>query len=220
MRTVVKAAVLCAVMRQPNERPLDTVHPGCRFFDVTGAAAQWAGREVALPCSGYTAVCYTRKLAVLMDALLATPSEFFYYVEADHTLCARPTVVGQLARRYLGPNGTELVTTGIGASGWLFTRRWAAAFAAAARGCTKWCACPDCIAAMLPLPRATTRVVLTQHSVASRHGLSRNDKHLPRCYQKRVESGMLGFDLFDHEACALQDVSPCATGGQQILEGW
>lgn len=73
---------------------------------------------------------------------------------------------------------------------------------------------------MLPLPRATTRVVLTQHSVASRQGLSRNDKHLPRCYQKRVESGMRGFDLFDHTACALQDVSPCAAGGQQVLEGW
>lgn len=209
------ATVLCVVMREPRVRLLDTVHPGCRFFDVTGATAQWAGRTVQLPCSKYSPTCYTKKLSVLFSEMLAEPHDAFYYVEADHTKCASRKMISQFAQTYLGDQA-ELITTGIGASGWLFTRRWANAFIEAATKCNEWCYCPDCIAALLPLPRSTTRVVLTQHSVVSRQGLNQNTNHLPRCFEQRVESGMNKFDFFDHKKCKTKDISPCFGAGNLL----
>ena len=133
----------------------------------------------------------------------------FYYIESDHTLCVQHEFIGALAAWYMAVPVPDLITTGIGASGWLFTRKWAEAYLRELTGCSRWCSCPDCIAALMELPRATTRVVLTQHSIGSRSGLSKNNKHLPRCHQKRVEYGLNRFDFFDHVACRHRDVSPC-----------
>ena len=212
---------LCAVMREPGVRPLNTVHPGCHFFDVANDVAEWRGDTVKLPCSDYSHECYTKKLAVLVRELLLTEYDFFYYVESDHTLCVPHEFIGALAARYMAVprEAPELITTGIGASGWLFTRRWAEAYLTELTGCSKWCYCPDCIAALMELPRATTRVVLTQHSVGSRAGLSTNDKLLPRCHQKRVKYGLNRFDFFDHAACRYRDISPCPQREWGLLSG-
>lgn len=220
----VAVAVLCAVMREPSSRALDVTHPGCHFFDVTGSVATWAGKTVPLPCNKYDHTCYTKKLVVLMNELLATSHEVFYYVESDNALCAPLSVLSDLAGRYMlrHPNSPGLITTGVGASGWLFDRAWAKAWVASATSCTEWCYCPDCIAAFLRSPpRATTRVVLNQHvTVAdSRSGLSRNNNPLPRCYQVRSQSGINKFDFFDTKACTHHDISPCQTQNWGIFAG-
>lgn len=204
--------VLCAVMREPGRRPLDTFQPGCSFFDVTDNVAEWRGSTIALPCTEYSHVCYTKKLTLLFKELLKTEYDYFYYVESDNTLCVGLEFIESLAARYMTvKDGPELITTGIGASGWLFTRKWAEVFLEDLNKCSRHCLCPDCIAAMMNLPRATTRVILTQHSVYSREGLHKNSGHLPRCHEKRVASGLNGFDFFDHIKCHHKDISPCST---------
>lgn len=216
MPSVVAASVLCVVMREPRVRPLDTTHPGCWFFDVYKTQAQWRGRTVDLPCGEYTGECYRKKLVVLFSEMLKEPTDSFYYVEADHTKCASFKLINKLATAYLS-QPAELITTSTGASGWLFTRRWATTYLASLQSCTRWCYCVDCIAALVALPRATTRVLLTQHSVGSKRGLNTNDKHLPRCYERRVESGMNGFDFFDHARCGGNDISPCSSNFDLFL---
>jgi len=202
--------VLCAVMREPEIRPLDTLHPGCFFFDVTNNKAEWRGSTIELPCKEYSHECYTQKLATLIKELLKTEYDYFYYVESDHALCVPLDFIEVLAARYMAVyNGPDLITTGVGASGWLFTRKWAISFLENIMTCSKYCYCPDCIAAWMHLPRATTRVVLTQHSIQSRSGLNKNSGLLPRCHQKRVASGLNGFDFFDHTRCHHKDISPC-----------
>lgn len=45
-----------------------------------------------------------------------------------------------------------------------------------------------------------------------RHQLSNiniNNKHLPRCYERRVESGLNGIYFFDHARCEGKDIFPC-----------
>ena len=212
-------SVLCAVMRQPRNRPTDVVHPGCFFFDVDGLTAEWAGGTVQVPCSEYSGTCYTQKLAVLFGKLLETEHDFFYYVESDHYMCTDLKMLETIAARYMVNTGVELITTGIGASGWLFTRVWANNYLAALHACTKWCFCPDCIAALLPDVRATTRVLLTQHSVNFKKGLHVNPKPLPRCYQKRTEFGLNGFDFFNHVHCTHADITPCTLKNWGILSG-
>lgn len=189
---------------------MDTLHPGCVFLDVFKDHATWMGTDVSVPCYEYTDVCYTHKLIKLFKLMLATDHDVFYYVESDHAICDLP-VIRKLATAYLSES-LPLITTGIGASGWLFNRKWATAYVREAQACTKWCFCPDCIAATLPLPRATTRVVLTQHTIMGATGLTVKQgqhKMLPRCYQKRTESGLNRFDFFDHNRCHDADVSPC-----------
>jgi hypothetical protein len=211
--------VYCVVMRETHVRSMDIVHPGCRFFDVDKNVARWNELTVRLPCSGYNKQCYTKKLAVLIENLLTTGHDYFYYVESDTVPCVPMDVVSELASRYM--HKIDLLTTGIGASGWIFTRRWAVAYLRELRACTKWCYCPDCIAALMTLPRATTRVVLAQHvsNADIKSGLSKNDKHLPRCMETRVDFGMNGFDFFDRDACAHNDVSPCKVKNWGILSG-
>ena len=210
-------SLLCVVMREPSVRSLDTYQRGCHFFDVSGNMAEWRGSPVSLPCQEYSNTCYTQKLEVLFKQLLKTPHDVFYYVEADHLTCASFKVVKQLAQAYMPKY--QLITTGIGASGWLFTREWAREYITAIQTCDKWCYCPDCIAAFLEMPRATTRLVLTQHTSGSKAkaGLSKNDKMLPRCFQKRVKSGLNKFDWFDHNRCYKRDITPCDQAERYIL---
>jgi hypothetical protein len=212
-------SLLCAVMREPSARPSDTYQRGCHFFDVTGSTAEWRGAAIQLPCSEYSHQCYTKKLEVMFQHLLKTPYDVFYYVEADHIVCASLKVAKRLAQAYMPKY--QLITTGIGASGWLFTRQWAKEYIAALRSCNKWCYCPDCIAALLKQPRATTRLVLTQHvaDANTKEGLSKNDKVLPRCFQKRIEYGLNKFDWFDHIMCRNRDVTPCDQPERRILYG-
>ena len=205
-------------MRESSVRPLDTVHPGCFYFDVNKNKASWRGKMVQLECSGYNSSCYTKKLGTLMAELLKTNYDFFYYVEYDHTMCVDMDIIKQLADHYL-KNGLQLITTGIGASGWLFTRFWAEEYMKALQQCSKWCYCPDCIAALLAQSRATTRVVLTQHSLISRTGLNTNDKLLPRCFEIRKEYGLNKFDYFDHKKCKQNDISPCPTHNKNLFYG-
>lgn len=222
MKTVPPAAaltVLCAVMREPQLRPTDIVHQGCHFFDINRHKAHWAGDTIDLPCSEYTGTCYTKKLAVLLQRMLETNHDFFYYVESDHHICTPMATLETLAARYMVNTEYGLITTGIGASGWLFTRHWAQHYLEALTTCTEWCACPDCIAALLQQPRATTRVVLTQHSVANKKGLNENNKPLPRCYQKRTEFGLNRFDFFDHTNCKHADITPCTSKNWGIFTG-
>lgn len=212
-------SVLCVVMREPRVRPTDIVHQGCHFFDIEGHKAQWAGDTVVLPCNQYTGACYTKKLTMLLFKLLETNHDFFYYVESDHYMCTPMATLETLAARYMVDTEYGLITTGIGASGWLFSRQWAKEYLRALQSCTKWCSCPDCIAAMLPQPRATTRVMLTQHSVANKVGLNKNTNALPRCYQKRTEFGLNHFDFFDHAKCRHADISPCTSNDRGIFAG-
>lgn len=219
----VALAVLCAVMREPGVRSMDTLHPGCHFFDVDGATATWGGSNVALPCERYDGVCYTQKLVVLMEKMLETAHEVFYYVEADHALCVPLATIELVAGRYMAARAHPLlITTGIGASGWLFNREWARSWVLSAKACVKWCACPDCIAALLPTAgRATTRVVLTQHVAAPavKSGLSSNNKRLPRCMEVRRHSGLNGFDFFDAAKCPGRDLSPCGNDEWGVFAG-
>ena len=213
--------LLCVVMREPSIRPLDNVHPNCHFFDVSENTATWWGSQVKLPCQTYTSECYTKKLAILFVNLLKTNYTHFYYVESDHTLCVHHNVIERLAYNYMvTAQSPQLITTGIGASGWLCTRTWASKFLENLKTCKKWlCGCPDCIAALMALPRATTRVMLTQHSIQNKIGLNKNNKLLPRCFQKRTEYGLNKFDFFDHSACHLRDISPCTNVERNLFVG-
>ena len=104
MKTVPPAAaltVLCAVMREPQIRPTDIVHQGCHFFDINGHKAHWAGDTIDLPCSEYTSTCYTKKLAVLLQRMLETNHDFFYYVESDHHICTPMATLETLAARFI-----------------------------------------------------------------------------------------------------------------------
>lgn len=214
--------IVCVVMREPEVRALDTVHPGCAFFDIYGSTAHWRGEAVSLPCSGYNSACYTKKLAVLIEKLLETSLDYFYYLENDTSMCITLKMLKRFTA-YLAPHtSNELLTTGIGASGWLFTRKWAEMFLHDLRTCGKWCHCPDCVAALVRLPRATTRLVVVQHiaQAQAKVGLNSNDKHLPRCMEKRRFSGMNKFDFFDHEECALHDITPCGQQNRDFFSQW
>lgn len=199
----------CIVMREVMQRELSVDQQGCHFFDIHDSFITWNGSTHALPCKEYSHNCYKKKLILLFKMVILNPvhqETYFMYIESDNRLCVNLNVIDNLTTLHK----PTLMLTGMGASGWVFNRVFARRFLNVyEKGDST---CPDCVAATLWKNMwISTRLVLVEHvaDASLRSGLSKNNKHLPRCLEIKYYSGMAKFDLYNHNACARNDVSPC-----------
>lgn len=203
------SALYCVVMREVIHRELSVDQSGCHFFDIHDSFITWNGTKYSLPCREYSHNCYKKKLLHLFKTVFlnsAYSNSHFMYIESDNRLCLDITILENLTKIH----NPTLMLTGMGASGWIFNRVFARAFVKNYEKSSS--TCPDCVAATLWKNMwISTRLALVEHVADSseRSGLSKNNKHLPRCLEIKYYSGMANFDFFNHDECARNDVSPC-----------
>jgi hypothetical protein len=210
------------VVYQPGQRILDFVDVQKAGLQGDGRLAQSmfdSGERIATaPCHEYSGACYKQKLMQAFWHMLRAHGEctHFFYVEADNTMCVRPSSLNEIVKKH---PGRTLILTGIGASGWLMHRAWTKQFLVLYKSHTgSFVHCPDCVAATMP-GWSTYHVYLVAHSVQGKsveQGLTISrevplNKHLPRCLEPHRDrwSRKDVWDYFDHSKCGGREVYPC-----------
>ena len=207
--------VFCVVMRDVYAREVDVWQEECHYYDIHQDKVTFLDRTYPMTYKGYNHKAYGFHFRHMLELVYKyNPFEYALYLESDTNLCVPLSIYEALANAY----EPYLLLSGMGASGWMFSKRWILDFQRILDNCGAWCYCIDCLAAMQGRWVSTRKVLVSHIHGTTKVGLHKNKKHLPMCMEIKYYEGMNHFDRFDHNKCKEHDISPCyGHSNQNIL---